>query len=99
MKILLKNARIIEPTKGIDTVADILIVNGIIEKIASRIHSGKSVQEFELDGQLVVPGFIDMHVHLREPGFEHNDRDWIGCCSFRRFYCGLLYAKYKSTHR
>ena len=73
MKILLKNARIIEPTKGIDTVADILIVDGIIEKIASRIHSGKSVQEFELDGKLVAPGFIDMHVHLREPGFEHKE--------------------------
>jgi len=73
MKILLKNARIIEPTKGIDTVADVLIVDGIIEKIASRIHSGKSVQEFELDGKLVVPGFIDMHVHLREPGFEHKE--------------------------
>ena len=73
MKILLKNARIIEPTKGRDIVANILIVDGMIEKIASRIHSGKSVQEFELDGKLVAPGFIDMHVHLREPGFEHKD--------------------------
>lgn len=73
MKILLKNARIIEPVKGIDTVADILIVDGIIEKIASRIHAGKSVQEYELDNKIVAPGFMDMHVHLREPGYEHKE--------------------------
>jgi dihydroorotase len=73
MKILLKNARIIEPTKGRDIVVDILIVDGMIEKIASRIYSGKSVQEYELGGKLVAPGFIDMHVHLREPGYEHKE--------------------------
>jgi dihydroorotase len=73
MKILLKNARIIEPIQGIDTVADILIVDGIIEKIASRILTNKAVQEFELAGKIVAPGFMDMHVHLREPGFEYKE--------------------------
>lgn len=73
MKILLKNARIIEPIQGIDTVADILIVDGVIEKIASKIHAGNSVQEFELAGKIVAPGFMDMHVHLREPGFEYKE--------------------------
>jgi dihydroorotase len=73
MKILLKNARIIDPIKAVDTVADILIVDGIIEKIAPKIQSDKSIQEIELDGKIVAPGFIDMHVHLREPGFEHKE--------------------------
>lgn len=73
MKILLKNGHIIEPSCGVETVGDILIVDGIIEKIASKIHSDKSVEEYELEGKLIAPGFFDMHVHLREPGYEHKE--------------------------
>jgi len=101
MKILLKNGHIIEPSSGIDTIADILIVDGIIEKVGSKIHSGKSVQEFELDGKLVAPGFIDMHVHLREPGYEHKETIETGLTAAASggFYRGLLYAEYKSINR
>lgn len=73
MKILLKNARIIEPSESIDRVADVLIVEGIIEKIGTNIGASENVQEYELDGKIVAPGFIDMHVHLREPGYEHKE--------------------------
>lgn len=73
MKILLKNARIIEPSENVDQVADILIVDGIIEKIAQKIAASGNVQEYNLDGKIVAPGFIDMHVHLREPGYEHKE--------------------------
>ncbi len=73
MKILLKNPRIIEPSENIDQVADILIVDGIIEIIAPKITASGNVQEYVLDGKIVAPGFIDMHVHLREPGYEHKE--------------------------
>lgn len=73
MKILLKNAHLIEPTDKIDSVVDILIVDGIIEKIGTRLGVGKSIQKYEMDGKIVAPGFIDMHVHLREPGYEHKE--------------------------
>jgi len=73
MKILLKNGRVIEPSAGIDAVSDILIVDGIIEKMGARLSGGKDVQEIDLKDKIVAPGFIDMHVHLREPGFEHKE--------------------------
>lgn len=73
MKILLKNAHVIEPLEKIDAVVDILIVDGVIEKIGTKIGTGKNVQKYELDGKIVAPGFIDMHVHLREPGYEHKE--------------------------
>ncbi|MFH2003596.1 MAG: dihydroorotase [Bacteroidota bacterium] len=73
MKILLKNGHIIEPHSGLDLLADILIVDGIIEKIGTKISVGASIQKYELDGKIVAPGFMDMHVHLREPGYEHKE--------------------------
>lgn len=73
MKILLRNAHIIEPSDKIDSVADILIVDGIIEKIGASVGVSKSIQKYELNGKIVAPGFIDMHVHLREPGYEHKE--------------------------
>jgi dihydroorotase len=71
--ILLKNCQVIEPNAGIDSVLDIFIVDGVIEKIGSKLSAQKDVEELELKGKIVAPGFMDMHVHLREPGFEHKE--------------------------
>src|SRR4249920_2967501 len=73
MNILLKNARIIDPSIGLDTSADIRIVGGTIEKIGTNLPLQKNMEERDLRGMIVAPGFIDMHVHLREPGFEHKE--------------------------
>jgi len=73
MKLLLKNGHIIDPSTGKDTVSDLLIVGGVIEKIAPNIPSGGGLDVRDLRGMIVAPGFIDMHVHLREPGFEHKE--------------------------
>ncbi len=73
MKILLKNGHIIDPQNGLDLVADILIVDGIVEKIGTKISVSASTPKYELDGKIVTPGFMDMHVHLREPGYEHKE--------------------------
>jgi len=79
MKILLKNGRLINPHDGKDTVTDLLIVDGIIEKIDSNLSVGKEVQIYDLTGKILSPGFIDMHVHLREPGFEYKETIETGC--------------------
>lgn len=80
MNAIIKNGRIIDPSQNIDAVGDLVIENGKIKEI--RIHDKKSkqttIQEsgFEIvdaAGLFVLPGLIDMHTHLREPGFEYKE--------------------------
>lgn len=80
MQTLLKNLRIIDPTLNIDQNADILIDNGIIEKIGTNIEVNDwNVDIHDFSGCLATPGFIDMHVHLREPGREDEETVVSGC--------------------
>lgn len=81
MRILLKNATLIDPVTGRDEATDFLIVDGRIEAMGSSVPSAKVDKELSLQGKLVVPGLIDMHVHLREPGFEHKETIESGCRS------------------
>ncbi len=69
---ILKNAHIIDPLEKLDKKSDILIENGKIKKIAPQIRSKENEEVVDLKDAVVAPGFIDMHVHLREPGFEHK---------------------------
>ena len=73
MNILLKDARLIDPLTRRDEMVDLLILNGIIEKIGKQINAANDVGEMNLRGNIVTPGFIDMHVHLREPGYEYKE--------------------------
>lgn len=73
MKLLFKNAHLINPAQKLNKVADILIIDGIIKKIEHDIMSEPDVKEYDLAGKIVAPGFMDMHVHLREPGYEHKE--------------------------
>lgn len=70
--VLLKNARIIDPSQNLDTKAHLLIENGFITAVSSGLRAQKNTEQFDLQGSVVAPGFIDMHVHLREPGYEHK---------------------------
>ncbi|MFN3134836.1 MAG: dihydroorotase, partial [Candidatus Kryptonium sp.] len=72
MRIIFKNARIINPTQNLDEVLDLVIVNGKIEKVG-KVEGGEGFEVYDLSGKIIAPGFIDMHVHLREPGFEHKE--------------------------
>jgi len=67
---VIKNGRVIDPASRFDGVADVLIENGVIRGVGPGL-SGDEV--FDASGLIVAPGFIDMHVHLREPGFEHAE--------------------------
>ena len=66
-KLHLKNARLLDPDQSLDKVGDLFIENGMI----SALGSGSSAEKaWDLQGAIVCPGFFDLHVHLREPGFE-----------------------------
>lgn len=66
---ILKGARIISPADNIDEVLDIQIENGIIVYIAPNMDG----QGIDFSGKIIVPGLVDMHCHLREPGFEYKE--------------------------
>src|SRR5690606_23607854 len=67
---LLKNALVINEGKQFH--ADILLKNGIIEKIDSNISSEKNCVEINAEGKILMPGLIDDQVHFREPGLTHK---------------------------
>jgi dihydroorotase len=81
MKIILKNVNILHPAEKINKKnVDILLINGKIEKIGSLTNDDKKdSEEYDLSGKYVVPGFFDMHVHLREPGREDEETVITGC--------------------
>lgn len=72
MKLLIKNGRIICPASGLDAVADLLIEDGRIAGTGQDL-SAPGADVIDASGLVVAPGFIDIHVHLREPGFEHAE--------------------------
>ncbi len=70
--LLIKNGRVIDPASGHDAVADVWIEDGLIKGVGANLSSA-GAEVFDATGLIVAPGFIDMHVHLREPGFEHSE--------------------------
>jgi len=72
MKLLIKNARVIDAKNNIDEQLDVLIENSKIAKIAKNIND-KDVKIFDAKDKVLMPGLVDMHVHLREPGHEYKE--------------------------
>jgi dihydroorotase len=76
VKLLIKGGRIIDPSQQIDKIADLLIEEGQIRSIDS-VNAGRKaasdIEVFDATGRVVAPGFIDLHVHLREPGEEYKE--------------------------
>ena len=72
MKLLLKNGRVVDPASGTDRTQDLLVVDAKIARIDHRIPDDDA-EVVDLKGLVVCPGFIDMHVHLREPGQEWKE--------------------------
>ena len=71
---VIRNGRIIDPANKRDEIADLVIADGKIVTSKSEIPSPKSeIEEIDARGLLVAPGLIDLHVHLREPGFSHKE--------------------------
>lgn len=74
---LIKGGRVIDPANKIDALLDIIIADGKIEKIGQGL-SIKTGETIDAKGKIISPGFIDMHVHLREPGREDEETVWTG---------------------
>ncbi|MGO9231791.1 MAG: dihydroorotase [Bryobacteraceae bacterium] len=72
MPIVIRNGRVIDPASQTDQIADVLIADGRIVGVAPSLTASAG-EVFDATGLVVAPGFIDMHVHLREPGFEHAE--------------------------
>lgn len=72
MALLLKNAHLIDPQVGIDDVCDIVVRDGHIAEIGKDLSIPKGVEK-DLSGKVLVPGLVDMHVHLRDPGQEQKE--------------------------
>lgn len=72
MKRLIRGGRVIDPSQGIDGVFDLLIADGVIVKIAERIEEADA-EVIDAAGLCVLPGLVDIHCHLRDPGFEYKE--------------------------
>ena len=72
MKILLKNARVVDHKNKLDGKMDILLIDDKISKIAEKIEETAD-KELDCENYIIIPGMIDMHCHLREPGFEYKE--------------------------
>ena len=72
MDILIKNGRVIDPANKVDQQLDVLIRDGKIARIEKEITDADA-RVLDAKGCLVVPGLVDMHVHLRDPGLEYKE--------------------------
>jgi dihydroorotase len=70
VRFVIKNGRVIDPASRFDGIADVWIEDGVIRDVGPGLTGDEA---FDASGLIVAPGFIDMHVHLREPGFEHAE--------------------------
>jgi len=77
LNLLIRQARVIDPARGKDEIADVLVVEGRLADIQAKIAVGSErlgeIEEIDAAGRWLVPGLVDMHVHLREPGEEHKE--------------------------
>jgi dihydroorotase len=72
MRLLIKNGRVLDPTLGLDLIADVYIVDGKIEGVEKNISASVD-RIIDAQGLWVLPGLVDIHVHLREPGEEWKE--------------------------
>jgi dihydroorotase len=70
--LLVRGGRVVDPTQDLDALRDVLLRDGLVAEIGEHIEAD-GVEVFDARGAVVAPGFIDMHVHLREPGQTHKE--------------------------
>jgi len=78
MEYLLKNGLVIDPLNNIEQEMDVHVKDGKIYRLGPQLQ-GEDAEVIDLKGKIVAPGFIDMHVHLREPGGEAHETILTGC--------------------
>jgi dihydroorotase len=73
MSLLIRNGRVVDPANGVDAVQDVLVAEGKIARIGRGLKAPEGAATVDATGKVVCPGFIDIHVHFREPGFEYKE--------------------------
>jgi dihydroorotase len=73
MNLLVKNGRVVDPANGVDAIQDVLIRDGLVERVGPHLAAPPDAPCIDAAGKVVCPGFIDVHVHLREPGYEYKE--------------------------
>jgi dihydroorotase len=71
-RLVIRGARVVDPSQGLDRVADVFIENGKVSSIGGSIPM-EVTEVLDARGLVAIPGLVDMHVHLREPGFEYKE--------------------------
>lgn len=73
MNLLIKGGRVIDPSQGLDDTLDVVVENGLVKEIGKGLAAPAGAETIDASGKYVVPGLIDMHVHLRDPGLEYKE--------------------------
>ena len=71
--LLLRGGRVVDPSQGLDEPRDVLLRDGRVEAVADALATLDGAHSVDCHGLVVMPGLIDLHVHLREPGGEHKE--------------------------
>jgi len=70
---VLRGGRVVDPTQSLDAVLDLYLAGGVVAALGGGLEVAEGTEEVDVSGFVVTPGFIDVHVHLREPGGEHKE--------------------------
>ncbi len=71
--VLIRGGRLLDPAAGVDAALDVRIVNGRVAEVAANLKPADGEAVVEADGCWVTPGWIDVHVHFRDPGYEYKE--------------------------
>jgi len=72
-RLLIRNGRVVDPSQGLDEGMDLLIEDGCVAGLGERLETTADTPVLDAANLVVAPGFIDLHTHLREPGFEYKE--------------------------
>ena len=98
MKILIQNGHVLDPENKTEGIYDILVEDKKIVKVAEHI-TDTADKIIDAKGCYVMPGFIDLHVHLRDPGLEYKETLKTGGCGCKRWcHDNLCDAEHKTCY-
>lgn len=71
--VLIRGGRVVDPSSGVDGVFDVLLRDGKVAGVGEGLSAPAGARTIDADGLVVAPGLVDLHTHLREPGFEYKE--------------------------